>query len=149
MKIRAFVFDDDEQVRNVISELLKERGYEVHGFSEPGICPIYLEQRCPCLLDHTCADIIITDINMPYMTGLELIENQLRNGCKVKNIMVLSGSWTDAQVTYAKALGCKIFKKPFKIDEFFNWLDECERRLDPKRKLSDWFKHKKGITYSV
>ena len=38
-----------------------------------------------------------------------------------------------------KILGIKLFKKPFKIDEIFNWLDQIEGSMDPKRELSNWF----------
>lgn len=101
MKIRALVFEDNDQLRSLISTILEMRGYEVFTFSEPGSCPLYLKDKCPCPLKHTCADIIITDINMPSVTGLDF-----------------------------KILG--------------NWLDDCEKRIDSERKLSDWwFKHKK------
>jgi len=34
-------------------------------------------------------------------------------------------------------------KKPFGIDELNNWLNQCEKGIDPSRELWDWFKHKK------
>ena len=143
MKPRAFVFDDDEQVRSLVSSLLLQRGYDVHQFSEPGSCPLYLEHQCPCPESHTCGDIIITDIDMPNVTGLELIENQIRHGCKVRHFGVMSGNWSDSVVKHASELGCKIFKKPFGIKKFRDWLDQCEKTLNPSRKLWDWFMHKK------
>ncbi len=137
MKVRAIVLDDDHTVRTVISDILKDRGYEVFDSSEPTFCPIYLDSKCPCPDEHYCTYIIITDINMPYMKGLEFIEHQRRNACKVPNLAVMSGSWTDAELEHAKRLGCHTFNKPFKIDEIKKWLDSCENKLDPDSKLSD------------
>jgi CheY-like chemotaxis protein len=137
MKIRAFVLDDDEAIRSLISYILEERGYEVLSYSEPLFCPVYLDSKCPCPMKYVCGDIFITDINMPNITGLEFLENQMRNDCKatVQNMAVMSGAWTDTQLEQAKKLGCRIFEKPLNFEEVSKWLDECEKRIEPDRKL--------------
>jgi len=137
MKARVFVFEDNDTLRSMLCSLLESRGYEVMCFSEPGLCPMYLERGCPCPHDHACADIIITDINMPNVTGLEFLENRIQNGCKVGNRAVMSGGWTDEELEHAERLGCRIFEKPFKFDELMKWLNECEKKIDPDRKLLD------------
>ncbi len=134
---RAIVLEDNYVIRTLIDDVLKDRGYEVHGSSEPFFCPIFLDSKCPCPVETHCTNIIITDINMPGMTGFEFIEHQKRNGCKVQNIAMMSGRWIDEDIEHAKKLGCHIFKKPFNIDEIEKWLDECERKLDPNNRLSD------------
>jgi DNA-binding NtrC family response regulator len=141
LKIRAFVFDDSEHVRSSLSSILKDRGYEVYAFSDLGTCPLYLHDKCPCPLDHSCGDFIITDINMPGCSGLDFIENQLKHdGCKSVNFAVMSFKWTFSQFAQAKRLGCHILRKPFDPDDLCKWLDKCEKKIDPDRKLSDWFK---------
>jgi CheY-like chemotaxis protein len=137
VKIRAIVLDDDYVLRTLIYDVLKDRGYEVHGSFEPFFCPIFLDSKCPCPVETHCTNIIITDINMHGMTGFEFIEHQKRNGCKVQNIAMMSGRWTDEEIEHAKRLGCHIFKKPFNFDEIKKWLDDCEKKLDPDNKLSD------------
>ncbi|MGR3301974.1 MAG: response regulator [Candidatus Scalindua sp.] len=137
VKIRAIVLDDDHVMRNLICGILKNRGYEAHASSDPLSCPVYLDSECPCPVEHICTSIIITDINMPNMTGFEFIEHQKSMGCKVQNIAVMSGRWTNEDLEHAKRLGCHMFKKPFKIDEIEKWLDECEKKLDHNGKLSD------------
>jgi CheY-like chemotaxis protein len=139
MKLRAFVFEDNEGLRRMISSILGRRGYEVFSYSEPLFCPIYLDRECPCPEDFACGDIFITDNSMPNVTGLEFIENQIRHGCKAieKNKALTSGKWTEAELERAKTLSCKTFQKPFRTNELLSWLDECEKRIDPNRKLSD------------
>jgi CheY-like chemotaxis protein len=137
VKVRAIVLDDDYMLRTVLSDILKDRGYEVFDASEPTFSPIYLESKCPCQDGYFCTNIIITDINMPNMSGLEFIEHQKSMGCKITNLAVMSGRWTDEEREHAKRLGCHTFNKPFKIDEIKKWLDACESKLDPASKLSN------------
>jgi two-component SAPR family response regulator len=139
MKIRAFVFEDDENILFLISSILIERGYEVLSFPEPLFCPVYLNSECQCPMEYMCGDIFIIDVNMSNVTGLEFIENLIRNGCKsiLQNKALISGAWTDADLEYAKRLDCHIFYKPFTNDEIIEWLDKCEKRIDPNRILVD------------
>lgn len=140
IKIRALVFDDDQVVRELLSSVLLRRGYEVYAFSEPAVCPLVSERQCPCPTRYSCADIIITDLNMPNMTGLELIEKQIDRGCKVRNLAVLSGDWLDHEVKRASQLGCMTFSKPLRVAELNEWLNQCEKGIDRERKLWNWFR---------
>ncbi len=137
MKLRAIVLDDDDAINALVSNILRKRGYEVYASSEPFLSQVYMGSGCSCSVGHTCTDIIITDNNMPNMSGLEFLERQKRMGCKVQNTAVMSGSWTKEEIEHAKKLGCHVFNKPFKIDEIKKWLNECEKELDHKNKLSD------------
>ncbi len=137
VKVRAIVLDDNEIVRTVISDILEDRGYEVFNSSEPTFSPVYLDSKCPCSGDYLCANIVITDINMPNMSGLEFIEYQKSMGCKIQNIAVMSGKWTAKEHEHAERLGCYTFNKPFKIGEIKKWLDVCESKLNTNCKLSD------------
>jgi hypothetical protein len=73
------------------------------------------------------------------VSGLEFIEKLLKNGCKVKNIAFISGSWTDKEYKLATKLGCKTFQKPFEINKLEAWLDECEKNVAPDRVLTNWW----------
>ena len=130
MKIRAIVLEDNDSLRTLMGGVLKDRGYEVYAFSEPFLSPVYRDSERPYTEEHTCPTIIITDIYMPNMTGFEFIEHQKSKGCKIQNIAIMSGRWTNENIKHAKRLGCHMFKKPFKIDEVEKWLDECEKELD-------------------
>jgi len=140
MSLRAFVFDDDEKIRSLLSIILESRGYKVLSFPDPTYYFLYSDTECSCPPGYVCGDILITDNNMPNMKGLDFIQDRIQNGCRgiVQNKAVMSGTWTAAERAYAETLGCKIFEKPFMIVEIHKWLDECEKRMDPARKLTDW-----------
>ena len=133
-KIRAIVLEDDELIRLTIESVLKNRGYEVHSYSEPVFCPVYLDYKCICNLELPCTDIIITDLSMPHMNGLDFIEHQIQNGCKVDNIAVMSGYWTDQTLEKAIKIGCQIFEKPFDLNDLHHWLDGIEKRIKIEEK---------------
>ena len=76
---------------------------------------------------------------MAKLTGFHLIKKQLEGGCKgaSQNKLVLCTSVRkDEDFSFAKDLGCKIMMKPFRIQEISNWIDECEKKIDPKRELA-------------
>jgi DNA-binding NarL/FixJ family response regulator len=92
--------------------LLEEFGYEVFTFSNPDLSPIYDSVNHKCPLDNACADIIISDVDMPTKTGLELIKDRKQRGCKIKYRALMSGDWTDSYLKYAQSLVAKCFINP-------------------------------------
>ncbi len=82
---------------------------------------------------------MITDNRMPKMSGLDLIKKQAAYGCKgeVQNKLVLTSVNSKKESQMAKGIGCKILKKPFKLAEIQHWIAECEKGIDPNRKLAD------------
>jgi Response regulator containing CheY-like receiver, AAA-type ATPase, and DNA-binding domains len=125
-KLKVIIFDDDEAIRAALSRLVESLGHEVLSFSDPTICPLYSDAMCTCTKGTPCADLLITDNNMPKMTGLEFIRQQVLRGCKgvASNKAIMSGAWSEQDLLVAKSLGCKIFIKPFDVDELLDWIEE-------------------------
>ena len=137
MRPRVLIFEDNDILRSALEYILDGQGYEVFTFSNPRLCRIFdsVDHNCPT--NHACTDIIISDVNMPSKTGLELIKERRQRGCKVKYRALMSGDWTDADLEYAHELGCQIFHKPFSIKELLKWLGNCVEKIKFERKLSD------------
>jgi len=138
MRPRIIILEDEEGSRKLLSLLLMRRGYEVVSASEPNLCPLYADLDTFCSHEFPCGDILLTDNRMPRMTGLQFIARQQERGCKgvVHNKAVISGTWRAQELETATRLGCKVFSKPYQIDEIFHWLDEREQTLSPERKLT-------------
>ncbi len=81
---------------------------------------------------------------MPRMTGLEFVESQTKRGCQgcVSNKAIISANWTTEEIDKAENLGCKVFRKPFKIDELTQWLVEREKHIPKNRKLVEFEWHR-------
>ena len=139
MIYRALILDDEKEIRKILWVLFDDRKYQVFTFQHPGICPLSKEEICPCTSEETCSDVILSDLKMPIKKGIGFLEEQIQKGCKCKHFALMSGDFSNEDIYRAKSLGVKIFKKPFTLNEITDWLDQIEKDVDPKRKLSDWF----------
>jgi DNA-binding response OmpR family regulator len=135
--IRVLLLEDNENVSCLMTTLMESRGYEVVKFASAAVCPLQKTPECTCSTTSRCADIIISDLGMPFVSGIEFIRNQRHKQCKAPYMAMMSGSWQADEITKAENLGCKIFKKPFHISEINEWLDEVEQEIDLNSKLVD------------
>jgi two-component system response regulator FlrC len=138
MKFRTILCEDNKYVGEIIKFILEDRGHEVFFFEDPSDCHIYTLRECNCDHVNLCADIIISDISMPKVDGLNFIEQLRKKGCKIKNIALISGYWTKDDIKKARKLGCTIFFKPVSPATLTEWLDVCEKDISPERILSDF-----------
>jgi response regulator RpfG family c-di-GMP phosphodiesterase len=139
MKTRIIFVDDNEQIRNLMKRYLELKGYEVFVFEKAGICNVDKNDKCMQEENKVCADIIISDIHMPDVSGIEFVEHLKLCQCKCQNIALISGSWSSEHIQKAQEINCKIFSKPFVFKDVVNWVKECEGRINRKRMLSDCF----------
>jgi CheY-like chemotaxis protein len=130
-KLRVNVFDDDVHNLKLLELFMTQRGYEVMTFDRPVNCSLY-DGQPECNNSKPCADIIITDHQMPRMTGLEMLLLHKQRGCKtdIRNKALISGDPYSIDMRLVEELGCSFFSKPLRLGEFFAWLDECEKRVD-------------------
>ena len=138
MKYRLIVLEDDDIIRSALWQFFDDLGYEVYTFQNPSLCPLNEKQFCDCPLEQACSDMILSDINMPQVTGIEFIKDMRQKGCRVKNIAIMSGDWTTDAIEEAGNFGVKIFEKPFDLEALIDWLNKCIEGIKENRKLSDW-----------
>ncbi|MCS6888198.1 response regulator [Chloroflexus sp.] len=108
------VVEDDDATRRLYRFLLRNSGYDVIE-AEDGIDA--LEK----LAVHDC-DVIITDMNMPRMGGIELVRTLRQNRSQVYVIMVTAFGTPDTEKHALRTGVNEYLTKPFDFDEL-------ERRL--------------------
>ncbi|MBD1401755.1 response regulator [Pelovirga terrestris] len=120
----VLLFEDNRLYRELMTEILTEQDFQVTAFADP-VRYVASENRCDHCGGNVCADALITDNQMPGMSGLELIQWITDSGCKLPKHRraVISGSWSSEEYDQAQQLGCKIFQKPASVDEIYQWLD--------------------------
>jgi DNA-binding response OmpR family regulator len=103
---RILIIDDEEPMRNALAAVLAERGYEV---------VVALNGR-EGLARHAeqPADLIITDIVMPEMDGIEIISQIKRLGHDTPIIAISGNPSRELYAQVAKSLGARLtLVKPF------------------------------------
>ena len=84
-KYKVLLVDDEEEVTNMIEERIDWAvlGFEVAGKAQNGVKALELSEKVQ-------PDVVITDIKMPYMNGLELARYMKQENPGVR-ILILTG----------------------------------------------------------
>lgn len=138
--LRIFVFDDDPAITRLLQLVLSAKGYDIQTFADPSFCHLYQKQHCECPADSSCADVIITDIMMPHMNGIDLLRMQREKGCKAlaANKALLSAKNDAVLKDAVKELGCHFIRKPFRLDDICDWVEMCAERQAPNSPGQPW-----------
>jgi two-component system response regulator PilR (NtrC family) len=109
MKSRILVVDDEESIREFLEIMLKKEGYEVT-LAEDG-------QKAKDLLAKKSFDMIISDLQMPNVTGIELLKFVKDSYPDVVFMLITAFGTTETAVEAMKMGAYDYLTKPFKIDE--------------------------------
>lgn len=109
MKARILVVDDEESIREFLEIMLKKEGYEVT-LAEDG-------QKAKDLLGKKTFDMIISDLQMPHVTGIELLKHVKDTYPDVVFMLITAFGTTETAVEAMKMGAYDYLTKPFKIDE--------------------------------
>ena len=122
---RVLVVDDEENIRLVVRTLLRKNGYEV-AVAESG-------EAALGMLDSFGPDVILTDVRMPKMGGLDLLAT-LRAKQHPATVIVMSAYGNvDMALEAMKAGAYDYISKPFKPEEVLLVLRKAEERETLRR----------------
>jgi two-component system chemotaxis response regulator CheY len=113
-QIRALIVDDSSVMRKIVERSLRQAGLDLSSVIEAGNGAEALG-----LLDGSLVDLILSDINMPVMDGLEFVR-QLQSMDKTRHIPVvmITTEGSESNVVQALSLGAKGYiRKPFTPDQ--------------------------------
>ncbi|MEE8543891.1 MAG: nitrogen regulation protein NR(I) [Gammaproteobacteria bacterium] len=118
--ISVWVVEDDESVRWVLEQALKQANMIPRCFDsgEAFFAALTLDKP----------DVLITDIRMPEMTGLELMERLSDHEPKIPVIVITAHSDLDSAVAAYKGGAFEYLPKPFDIDEAMELVSRAARQ---------------------
>jgi len=87
--LRIFVVDDDRVIASTLGMVLRREGFDVVSFTDPVEALRAVPTKAP--------DLLITDVAMPSLSGIELAI-KLRETCPECKVILLSGSTTTTQM---------------------------------------------------
>jgi len=109
---RVWIVDDDAEMSEAIALMLKLLDCETRSFPDARLA-------AKALLSGECPDLMILDINMPDVTGIDLLKF-LRSRLEWKNlpVVMLSTEASDVQIDQALGIGADAYAtKPATIEE--------------------------------
>ncbi|WP_347259447.1 nitrogen regulation protein NR(I) [Rudaea sp.] len=108
-RTQVWIADDDESIRFVLGEALREAGVEIRAFADADSLRAALARAAP--------DVIVSDIRMPGSNGLEFLAELRTTGSQVP--VIVMSAFTDVASTAAayRNGAFDYLPKPFDLDE--------------------------------
>ena len=127
--VRILVVDDEESIRDLVSTGLRFAGFEVDTASDgrealgkiPAVRP----------------DLVLLDISMPELTGIEVLEQLRRNGVDVP-VVFLTARHAPGESAHALRIGADDYvTNPFSLDDLVARIEAVLPSVSPARSTDD------------
>jgi two-component system response regulator GlrR len=122
------VIDDEVKLTKVLGQLLAKNDFTVHTFEDG--------RRAMEFLARERADLVITDLYMDHMDGMEIVKT-VKNSYPAIKIIVMSGGSQVVDMdclTVAKMIGAdRSLDKPVKLEVLLSTIRELDAELPPER----------------
>jgi len=127
---RVLIVEDEDKLRRVLELQLQSAGFEVEKASSA--------EEALRKVDR--ADLILTDLRLPGMNGLELLESIRRQNSHVPVVVMTAFGTIEAAVEAMKAGAADFLLKPFSLDHLMTVVNkalEVRALRDENRKLRE------------
>ena len=122
-ELEVWVADDDQSVRWVLEKALKQDGIRTRSFERAEPLLAAIEDGEP--------DVLVTDVRMPGMSGLALLERVRRRFQALPVIVMTAHSDLDNAVAAYRGGAFEYLPKPFDIDEAVELVRKASRSTEP------------------
>ena len=121
MAFNILIVDDSKTIRSILSKTLRLTGMEINQIFEAGNGKEALE-----CLQGNWIDLVLTDLNMPVMTGIELVGAMAADGLlKDIPVIVVSTDGSTTRIEELKEKGVREYvRKPFTPEAIGSLIDK-------------------------
>lgn len=112
---KILVVDDDPSICEQLSDMLREKGHEVKS----------LFSGTDAMSDRSDYDIVLTDLVMPKVDGLDLLSHFKRAKPKTKVIMITAFGTIESAVEAMRRGASDYIAKPFRMNEIETAIDRA------------------------
>ncbi len=118
--LNVWIVDDDQSVRWVLEKALKHADMETRSFERA--------EHLLDALDNDTPDVLITDVRMPGMSGIALLERLQDTSPELPIIVITAHSDLESAVAAYKGGAFEYLPKPFDIDEAVELVHKAARK---------------------
>ena len=111
------ILDDEEVIRDSLSSLLKQKGYVCHTAS-------LAEEAMEMIEDLPKISIVISDIQMPGMTGIELLKHITSKYASIKVLMLTGYADLESAIDAVNFGADAFFRKPLDINDLLSTIED-------------------------
>ena len=111
--MKIMIVDDSIAMRMIVKKTLRQAGFEGHEISEAedGV-------KALAAIKSTSPDLVLSDWNMPNMTGIELLEKLSAEGLQVRFGFVTTEATAEMKTRATSAGAQFLISKPFTPESF-------------------------------
>jgi DNA-binding NtrC family response regulator len=109
MKLSLLIVDDDEVMRDTLSDVLKKKGYEVSVASSGN--------EALSAIRKNIVDLIVLDMRLPDLDGIEVLKRVKEFDTEILVIMMTAYSDVQTAVSAMKSGAYHYINKPFELEE--------------------------------
>jgi two-component system response regulator AtoC len=140
MSLEVLIVDDEESARRLCVEILDSLGFETQEAESA--------HRALAILESGHVDIVLSDVRMPGMNGMELLKI-IKQKYPETEVVLVTGYGTIQDSVEAMKLGAYDYiTKPFSIEDFKHTFERLIEKLELKtenRLLREQLKARKGF----
>lgn len=114
MGYRILIVDDSPVMRRIVARSVEMTGLDIASVQHAENGRQALE-----LIAHEPFDVVFADINMPEMSGMEMVETLASTGVMpAQAVVILSTERSEERIARLRSLGVRAYlKKPFKPED--------------------------------
>lgn len=132
------VVDDEENMGRILGKILEMEGYHVTKFTDPREAVEHISKTPP--------DLVLTDLKMPGMTGMEVLAEVMASNPSTSVIVMTAYGTIEGAIDAMRAGAFDYVTKPFKTDELLLTISKAlhnTRLVEENETLSETL-HRKG-----
>jgi DNA-binding NtrC family response regulator len=121
-KVSAAIVDDEDEILDLIDQILTEEGLRTKRFHKA--------EELLEVTEKESFDIIISDLMLPGLTGLDLLERLHRKGITTPFVLITGYASLDTAIEAVNRGAFSYIKKPFNIEEIRFVVTRLRQRQD-------------------
>lgn len=125
---KVWIVDDDSSIRWVLARALRAEGFDVSDFEDAEKALVALEKSQP--------DVLMTDIRMPGMSGLDLSKILHEKYSNVVCIIMTAHTDLDSALASYESGAFEYLPKPFDLDEAIRLVHRAVEPLSEEKEVA-------------